>query len=306
MLKNRYICQHKPKNKTMKILKFISCLFVLIILVSCSSSSDSSSSADDTFTYVYDGNNVNLTTLHAQKSENTLIVSGIAFNGQSVEFMFNKFGDLGTVSSFSVSSFDFVDTYSYMNFSSHYFTFNLVSIDETNKRIHCTFSGNLYEEQYDLDSNHVPVSGEFNLTYTDVTPAVPGLEVSCKIAGTDWYATNSSTTNGTTMDDFILDESSDDENSIYIGFDAFNNGPATYNFTASSSTNFVKLVKFNPGTVDFTEYNCAGTMTVTSKTSAGLIGYYIEGTYSFTATNPSNVSQTIQVTNGKFKTYYSW
>ncbi len=290
----------------MKSLQSFVLLFVFAALFTSCSSDSGSGGGENSFTYVYDGNNVNLTDIQAQKSENSLVVSGVAADGQAIEFTFNKFGNLGTVSSFSVSSFDFIDTYSYMNYCGHYFTFNLISIDEANKRVHVTFSGDLYEDGYDLDTNSVPVSGEFDLTYTDVTPAVPGLEVYCKIAGADWYATNSSMHNGNSFDDFILDYSSDDENSIYLGFDSSNNGPGTYNFTAASTTNFAKLVKFNPSTQDFTEYNCAGTVTVTSKTSAGFVGYYLEGTYSFTATNPSNSAQVVQVTNGRFKTYYSW
>ncbi|MDI9256469.1 hypothetical protein [Flavobacterium sedimenticola] len=281
-------------------------LFVLAVLtVSCSSDSGSGGGGDS-FTYVYDGNNVNIIDVTAQKVENSLVVSGTAANGQSIEFNFNKFGDLGTVSSFSVSDFDFPDTETYQNFSGHYFTFNLISIDETNKRVHVSFSGNLYEEFDNLNSNSVPVSGEFEVTYIETQPNVAGLGVDCKIAGENWYSTNSYTNNGYSIDDFILRELSDDENRISIGFDATNNNPGTYNFTAASTTNFVKLSKFNTASVDFTDYNCAGTLTVTNKTSAGFIGYIIEGTYSFTATNPSNPSQVIQVTNGRFKTFYSW
>jgi hypothetical protein len=291
----------------MKILKLIPCLFVLVILASCSSSDDlDGGQGENTFSYTYNGNNVAISQIQAQKSENTLAVSGVAANGQAIEFTFNKFGNLGTASSFSVSDFNFPSSQNYMNFCSHYFTFNLVSIDETSKRVHVTFSGNLYEEPYDLTTPSYPVSGEFDVTYTEVTPQVPGLEVFCKIGGNDWYATNSSMTNGITMDYFIMDESNDSDKSIYLAFDSFNNDPGTYNFTTTTNTTYAKLVKFDPATEDFILYNCAGTLTVTSKTSAGFIGYYIEGTYSFTATNPTNSSDVIQVTNGRFKSYYSW
>ncbi|MGC4040550.1 MAG: hypothetical protein QM710_07155 [Flavobacterium sp.] len=291
----------------MKLLKFIPCLIAALILGSCSSSdSDGGGSSSNSFTYNYDGHSVNLNAILAQKSENTLVVSGTASNGEAIEFVFNKFGNLGTVSSFSVSDFDFPDSQNYMNYSSHYFTFNLVSIDEANKKVHVTFSGDLHEDAYDLDSPTHTVSGEFNVTYTEVTPAVAGLETYCKIGGNDWYSTNSATTNGTTMDYFVLDESNDGANSIYLSFDSFNNGPGTYTFTNTTNTTYARLVKFDPATVSFKQYKCAGTMTVTSKTSAGFVGYYIEGTYSFTATNPSNSADVIQVTNGRFKSYYSW
>lgn len=276
-------------------------------LASCSSSDDGGGGGGaDSFSYTYDGNNVNITQIEARKSENSLVVSGVADNGEAIEFTFNKFGNLGTASSFSVSDFAFPDSQNYMNFSSHYFTFNLVSIDETAKRVKVTFSGDLYEDGYDLDSETHTVSGEFEVTYDVVTPTVAGLEHYCKIGGNDWYSTNSAMTNGITMDYFILDESNDTANSIYLSFDSFNNDPGTYNFTNSTNTTYAKLVKFDPTTENFKLYNCAGTLTVTNKTSAGFIGYYIEGTYSFTATNPTNAADVVQVTNGRFKIYYSW
>jgi hypothetical protein len=288
-----------------KIFSILTFVALSTFVISCSSDSSSSSSSN-TFNYTYEGNAVTISNISAQKSENSLVVSGTASDGQAIEFTFDKFGNLGTAESFSLTSFDFVDTYNYQNYNSNYFTFNLISIDESAKRLKVSFSGNLYEEATSLSSNSVTVSGDFDVKYTDVTPTVPGLEVYAKIGGQDWYSTNSYTNNGNSFDDFILRELSSDENMISLGFDSTNNGPGTYNFTPSTSTNFVKLSKFNTTNLTYTDYNCTGSVIVSSKTSAGFIGYIIEGTYSFTATNPSNSSQTIQVTNGRFKTYYSW
>lgn len=292
----------------MKFLKFIPCLLVLLILESCSSSDDSTPppAIEDSFTYVYDGNAINLTTLSAEQKDNSLMVRGIAANGQTILFIFNKFGNLGFVNSYSLKLMFFPNRYCYANYRSHYFTFNLISIDETNKRVHATFSGNLYEDRQNLNSDSVTVRGEFNLPITEFSPSTWVDEAYCKIGGTDWHLSSSEKLIGNSKNDFILQLSSDDINCINLGFDGTNNGPGTYNFTSSSLTSFVKLAKFNPLTLDFTVYDCVGTMTVTSKMDDGtsFLGFYMEGTFSFTATNPLNPFDVVQISNGRFKTHY--
>ena len=290
----------------MKITKLISFLFLAVIMASCSSDGGGSSSGDS-FTYSRNGSDITITYILAQVSESHIAVNGEASNGEGIQFEFDKYGNLGRIIvTPDDSSFDpwFLN---YKNFSGHYFSFNMISYDESTHRVRASYSGTLYEDESDLTSNSITVSGEFDVVCIVRTPIIAGLDVRCKIAGNDWYSTNGYTNNGDSFDDFILREMSDDENMISLGFDATNNGPGTYNFTSSTTTNFVHLSNFNTGTVDYNHYNCAGSVIVTSKTSLGIgMGYLIEGTYSFTATNPSNPADQVQVTNGYFKTNYSW
>ena len=291
----------------MRITKIISFLFLVALTASCSSSDSGGSSSGNSFTYNKSGSNVPITIIQAQMSESQIVVSGTASDGRSIQFEFDKFGNLGTVLQTPSDSSSEEWHYNYQNFSGHYFTFNMISYNESTHRVKVTYSGTLYEEAYNSTSPSIEVSGEFDVVCTVQTPIIPGLDVRCKIGGFNWYSTNSYTNNGNTSDDFILRELSDDENMISLGFDSTNNGPSTYNFTASTPTNFAHLSKFDTTTLDYVDYNCVGSVIVTSKTSLGIgLGYLIEGTYSFTATNPSNPSDQIQVTEGYFKTNYLW
>ncbi len=277
----------------MKIIKLISFLFLVVIMASCSSDGGGGSSSGNSFTYNRNGTDIVVSNIYAQMSESSIVVSGDASNGQGIQFEFDKYGNLGKILEYpDDSSFD-PWNHNYINYSGHYFNFNMISYDESTHRVKVSFSGTLYED--------------FNVVCTVQTPLIAGTGVKCKIAGNQWYSSNSYTNNGNGFDDFILRELNDDENMISLGFDSTNNGPGTYNFTASTSTNFAHLSKFNTGTLNYVDYNCAGTVIVTSKTSLGIgMGYLIEGTYSFTATNPANPSDQIQVTEGVFKTNYLW
>ena len=288
----------------MKTIKFIVLLSLSVILNSCSSSSDDNSDVSpNTFNYKVNGVVIPITNIIARKSENALVVSGVGANGEGVDVEFNKFGNLRNVEFFTMSD----PTRSvFYDYSSNYFNFQLVSIDEVNKRVVVQFSGRLYEDDGDLTSNFVQVEGNFDVNYQDIAPNVPGLMIFAKIGGADWYSTKSYTTNGNGFDDFILRHNNDDQNQIGIGFDSTNNGIGTYNFTPSTVTNFVHLSKYDTTTNLYLEYNCTGTLKVTGKTPVLFGGYIIEGTYSFTAANPSNPAQQIQVTQGTFKTYYNW
>ena len=293
-----------------KKIKILGLLFFSAILFSCSSSDDSTSNdltqSPNTFNYIYQGVSVPISGIIARKSENSIVVSGQAANGQSVDVEFNKFGDLSTVESFSVSDFSFPNTSVFYNFTSNYFNFQLISIDEINKRVVVQFSGKLYEDDTNLNSTFVEVSGNFDVNYQEVVPNIPGLKVAANIGGSEWYSTKAYTNNGNSSSDFILRHQNDDRNRISIGFNSSNNNVGTYNFTPTSLTNFVRLEKYNTTTQGFDTYNCTGSLVVTSKTAVGFIGYIIEGTYSFTATNPSNAADQIQVTQGVFKSFYNW
>ncbi len=290
----------------MKTIKFLGLLVFSIVFFSCSSGDDDSSSASpNTFTYTYAGANVPITQIIARKSEDRIVISGQAANGQGIDVEFNKFGNLGTIESFSTTDFSFPFTSVFYDNTANYFNFQLISIDEVNKRVVVQFSGKLYDDDTDLTSQFVQVSGSIDVNYQEVTPNIPGLQVSATIGGSPWYSTKSYTNGGSSFDDFVLRYQNDDQNRISIGFDSGNNNVGTYNFTPSSSTNFVHLAKYNTTTSMFDEYNCTGSMIVTSKTPVNIGGYIIEGTYTFTAVNPSNAAQQIQVTQGVFKTYYN-
>ncbi len=82
----------------MKTIKFLGLLVFSIVFFSCSSGDDdSSSNSPNTFTYTYAGSNVPITQIIARKSEDRIVISGVAANGQGIDVEFNRFGNLGTI-----------------------------------------------------------------------------------------------------------------------------------------------------------------------------------------------------------------
>jgi hypothetical protein len=53
--------------------------------------------------------------------------------------------------------------------------------------------------------------------------------------------------------------------------------------------------------MDYTIYNCTGTMTLSSVEPFNITAEMLTGTFSFTAVNPTDSSDVIQVTDGIFK-----
>jgi hypothetical protein len=297
VLKNRYICRILTLEiANMKILKVIPLLFALVFLNACSSDSgDSGGGSTTDATFVLNGTNVALSGVIAQRSEDDFLIYAETPDGSSIQLEFNKFGKMQ-----ECSYWEDVDTYfNFQHFNSHYFTFNLISINETTHRVKISFSGDIYLDDEDLTSATKMVSGTFDLPYITLTPAIAGLGLKCKIAGADWYKTEfwDNGWGGAVDRKFI----SDDEKQIIMTFADEAIVPGVYNFTTSSA-NKIQLAKYNTTTNMYDVYNTSGSVTITSNTD-GFIRI-VEGTYSFTATNPSNSLDVIQVTNGSFKTNF--
>lgn len=276
----------------MKIKNFFSVLFLAALTISCSSG-DSGSSTDEA-TLVLNGTNVTLSSPIAQRSENTFLISADTPDGSSIQLLFDKFGNME-----EFSYWEDVDTYhNFQHYNSHYFTFNLISVDETARRVKVSFSGNLYLDDEDLSSTTKMVSGTFDLPYITQTPTLAGLGLNCKIAGADWYETEFWDNGWGNVDRKFI---SDDDKQIIMSFAGEDIAPGTYTFTTSSA-NKIQLAKYNTTTNTYNVYNTSGTLTISSNTD-GFIRI-VEGTFSFTATNSLNSSDVIQVTNGSFKTNF--
>lgn len=275
----------------MKILKFIF-IFILAGLTSCSSDSNGESSVSNALTV--NGNAVTLGAVVAQKSEETLFVSASASDGSSIQIIFNKYGNLESVI-YDDPSFNSYFNYQY--FKSNYFNFDLVSINESNNTVKITYSGTLYQDENDLDSENISISGSFNVDYINQTPLIDGLGLNCKINGQNWYVTDFWDNGFSNVDRKLI---SDDDKMIIMNFTDQNIETGTYTFDNDSS-NKMNLAKFNTTTKEYENYTSSGTLTITSNTVVSGVVRIIEGTFSFTATSGSN---TVEVTNGTFKTNF--
>lgn len=275
----------------MKILKFI-LIFVLAGLTSCSSDSSGGSSVSNALTV--NGTTVTLGTVIAQKSEESLFIYASASDGSSIQIGFNKYGNLESV---IYDDQNFNSFYNYQYFKSNYFDFDLISINESNNSVKISYSGTLYSNENDLESNSISISGSFNVNYINQTPLIEGLGLSCKIGGQNWYETDFWDNGFSNVDRKFI---SDDDKMIIMNFEDESIEPGTYTFNGSN-VNKLSLAKFNTTTKEYDSYDTSGTVTITSNTIVSGVVRVIEGTFSFTATNGSN---TIEVTNGIFKTNF--
>lgn len=287
----------------MKILKLIPLLFALVVLNACSSDSSSSALVTESFNFKYDGQTINVTSWTAQRSENTIAISGYGANGMSISFEFNSNGDIGEVDTYSLTdaSVELHNAQAY--YTNESFTFNLVALNATNKTAQVTFSGKVYQDGYDLTTPFVNVEGSFLVHYEDVVPQVAGLDVYAKIAGADWYDAKSDQEGGFfSGSDITLSSYNGDVYAINITTNHDNTTVGSHSFTPSSTTDKVTLSKYNTTLNYFEEYNCTGTLNLTTK-DVGATATVIAGTYTFTAVDPVTSAQ-VTVTNGTFKTAY--
>lgn len=187
--------------------------------------------------------------------------------------------------------------YSYFNYSSNFFNFNFIQLDEVNKRVKGTFSGYVYANTSNLNSEQKFINGDFDVRYEDVVPTVVGVKNQAKINGNPWSRTNKHIVRNSNTNYYITQHDvSDNEYEIKVNYDWASIALGNYSYSATAVTNCVQLAKYDVATSALVNYNCVGTLVITQKE-----GNIISGTYSFTATNPSNPSDVIQVTEGSFK-----
>ena len=230
-----------------------------------------------------------------------------------IYFNFNQVGDLINVN----ASTGNISYYNYKNFVNNYFTLNIINIDNINKTIKGSFSGKLYNDPYDLSSNLINVSGTFYKSF-GAQQYTPGEYLSpiapvMKINSADWRTTNNAFINSVNFTDFATNFNSvycisgTDQYKIVLSFDT-NASPASYNFGNDYSNAFARIGKFNVITKRYDWYDSSnGILNVTSKTvgfaTGNLVVYRYIGDFSFTATNPNNLTDILNVTNGTFQNY---
>jgi len=259
--------------------------------------------AEDSFTFIYEGQEITITDWQGQRSENTIAINGWNDEGNGIQLLFNVFGNLGSVSSFS-SNFEYPSSYSYEYFKSNYFDFQLVNVDEENKKVEVTFEGMLYEDERNLDSEKHEVKGSFIVTYNDVEPSISGLGITANIDGKTWHETDGESYGGyVSGTDITLANFNDGEYILYLTFNHDNTEEGVYEFTENDKVNVISIGKYHSDSEGdgFQQYNASGTLTITEKNASFIP--YIKGTFSFTATHPENGS-VIEVTDGSFLEVY--
>ncbi|MBU2946978.1 DUF6252 family protein [Zobellia uliginosa] len=258
---------------------------------------------EDSFNYTYDGNEVSINEWTGQKVENTLSILAAASDGNSIHLEFNTAGNLGKISSYSGTDFDFPSSGSFAYFSSNFIDFELINIDEENKKVQVEFSGKLYEDSYDIESNFHEVQGNFIVSYLETDPSIAQLGTQAVIDGKDWFGTSSLQNGGFLEDsDVTFIRLNDSENAISITVNHDTTTEGSYSFNTDSNLNSVKLLRYDAENHEFITYETSGTLVITEKTVGPQLSR-IKGEFSFTATALDN--STKEITNGAFNLVYS-
>ena len=195
------------------------------------------------------------------------------------------------------------DFYSFKFFSSNFFNFNLETVDEINKRVKGTFDGYLFADSADLTSESKYVRGSFDLKFVELVPSVFNLKNQAKINGTEWVKIRSESTIipvGSSSKNYTHHDYDDSEYRISINYNLPNGvsflNETIYNFTNTAISNNVKLAKYDIISNTLVHYQTSGQLIITKYENS-----IMYGTYFFTAVNPNNPSDIIQVTDGNFK-----
>lgn len=273
-------------------------LFIYSILISCSSNSENNK-IQQYFNFTKDGQQVLITqwdTYNYPDQEGFEVV-GKNTTGGNVSVSFDKYGSLNRVRLIQPNGSDFSTKNNFYDFSSNYFKFELIAIDEINKTVKVDFSGKLYENEFDLNSKYSIVSGSFylvvdNLFYTSEKG------VDAKFNGKDWHSVKANLNSTLLGGDVILKVASDDEYEIAIYFNSLDTKTGQYAFNSNSTNNKVVLSKYDLLTNKYIKYICDGTMNIDSNYQS-----VIQGTFNLTATDPIGNTH-IQVTNATFRNFY--
>ena len=294
------------KMKNLKSQISIVCLIALLIVgfSSCSNDGEDSSNSSEFFTFVYEGEAITITSWEGIKVENTIGVIGTADNGINIALEFNKFGNLGYAAVYSTQDPNFEYSESYNYYKSYFFNFELLSFDEDNKRVEVNFSGDLYEDEYDITSATHDVEGNFNVSYTESNFPIEGVGLYAKINGVDWYQSDSDQTGGfLSGSNVYLNNFNDGPYTFSIEVNHDLSVPGSYNFDGSSTVNRVLFYEFDPITHQDIAYETVGTFVLSEKEVSSLITV-ISGSFNFVATNPIT-NNTITITNGLYKEVYN-
>ncbi|MDC8005821.1 hypothetical protein POV27_17340 [Aureisphaera galaxeae] len=273
-------------------------MMLSVLFVSCNKDDGDSNSAveENSFTLTVDGENVPIATVIGQRSEDSFTAIGLASDGRAIELPFHRLGNYGQIDYLTGGTP--LSYGSAVFFTDNTFSYTILDINESAQTISGEFSGLLYEDEFDVTSPTITVSGSYNIPYTIVTPQVENLEVSATIDGTPWYSTKSATTGGC-CGSSIETKWRYNETPYEIGLtiDRNNLVEGTYGFNNGSAFNTMEFIEII-NAEEVVEYETSGTLVIESVGVENGVNV-LRATYSFIATNPVDNSQ-IAVNSGVF------
>lgn len=277
-------------------IKFVALFLCATLITSCSSddNKEENASTEAYFNFTYNSKAQTVKTWEATKQGDLIEVLGTSEEGVAIDFKFNVYGNLyealthGTTVTSQIPYLQASE-----NFTSNTFTFTLENLNTTDKTVQVKYSGKVYDDAYDYESDFVNVSGSFKVSYKEITPALEGQGTFAKLDGKDWHGLVMSSTveNQETQ---ILYAENDGEYTIGIAFP--NSGAKTGTFTfTNNSGNKISFQKYDATAHETVDYDVTGTITYTTVNSI-----YVAGTFSLTATHPVTKAK-IVISGGTFK-----
>jgi hypothetical protein len=276
-------------------IKFIALILFTAFISSCSSDDSGDENQSAYFNFIYDNKVQNVKTWEALKQEDFIEVLGTSEEGIVIDFKFNVYGNLyQALTNPAVITSDVPWLAASENFTSNTFIFTLENLDTNNKTVQVKYSGKVFENEYDYESEYINVSGSFKVSYTEITPEIQGLGTFAKIDGKDWHGLvmHSTVENQQTK---ILYAENDGKYTIGITFPDYEPKVGNFAFSSNSFANRISFQEYDVVTHEYIDYNVSGTVNYTT-----LNDYFVEGTFSLTATHPVTKSK-IVISNGTFK-----
>lgn len=189
----------------------------------------------------------------------------------------------------------------FTEYSSYFCEVDNFVIDQVNKIAKIKYTARLYTNMNDINSYYREIKTDIKIPYEELTPSTGpnltyrGIEQYCKvhINGQPWTAKHERS------ESIFTDEG---PYKIIINF-ANSPTPGSFTFNSSSTANYVRFAKFNTSTMTYDYYNTTGQVGYSYREFHGGTNYSFIGTCTFTAVNPLNPTDIIQVTNGTFRSY---
>lgn len=277
-------------------LKFIAFILFATLISSCSSDDSGDNQSGGTyFKFTYDGQVQNVKDWEATKQGDLIEVMGISKEGIAIDFKFNIYGNLyeALTNPANITS-EIPWLQASENFTSNSFTFTLENINTSSKTVQVKYSGKVYDNPYDYESEYVNVSGSFKVKYDEIRPEIEGLGTFAKLDGKDWHGLVMSTT-VENQESKILYAQNDGEYTIGIVFPDYNAKTGTFPFTSNNFANRISFQKYDVNTHEYIDYDVSGTVSYTTMND-----FFVAGTFSLTATHPVTKAK-IVISNGTFK-----
>jgi hypothetical protein len=222
----------------------------------------------------------------------------------TIDLKFDKYGNLMSMyASVMGEGPDALHWENYAYYSSNYFNFEVGQIAPQDHACTINFSGNLYRDRFDLNSDAKTIDGRLSLSVPMLYNSpdwIANKGLHANVNGTDWFSDEPLFQTFENNTDFTnVYFVSDDQYRLVFNLSGTQTVNGVYDFAPTTLHNCIKAEKFNISTLQYEPLPTTGTMQITDKMQAFEGIFYLTGTFSLTATD-SETAQTIHFGSGIF------